>query len=149
MNKNTNADVASMTKEPVFQEDEGTKHGTKPASVASVGGIIAAFFASLCCIGPVVFSALGVGAGATGFLASTAGFMKGLIPYRPLFILVAVVAIGAGFYLVYRTPPKTACASESDCVQSPTRSKSAVFLWLATTLTVIFVLSPYWLGIFK
>lgn len=148
MNKNTNSDVVSMAEEPVFQEDEGAKHVTKPASVASVGGIIAAFFASLCCIGPVVFGALGVGAGATGLLASMAGFMKGLVPYRPFFILVAVVAIGAGFYLVYRKP-KTDCASDAHCTETRTGSKSVVLLWVASVLTAIFVLSPYWLGIFK
>ncbi|GJL63641.1 MAG: mercuric transport protein [Nitrospirales bacterium] len=148
MNKNTNSDVVSMAEKPVFQEDEGTKHVIKPASVASLGGIIAAFLASLCCIGPVVFSALGVGAGTTGLLASTAGFMKGIVPYRPFFIVVALGAIGSGFYLVYRTP-KTACASDAHCTETRTGSKSVDLLWMATALTLIFVLSPYWLGIFK
>ncbi len=148
MNKNTNSDVVSMAEEPVFQEDEGAKDVTKPASVASIGGIVAAFLASLCCIGPVLFGALGVGAGATGMLASTAGFMKAFVPYRPFFIVVALVAIGAGFYLVYRKP-KTDCASDVHCTETQTGSKSAILLWVATALTAIFVLSPYWLGIFK
>ena len=80
MNKNTHSEGIHLAGQPVFQEGMGAKSVTKPASVASLGGIIAAFFASLCCIGPVVFTALGVGAGATGLLASTAGFMKGLVP---------------------------------------------------------------------
>lgn len=148
MNKNTNSDVVSMAEEPIFQEDEGAKGVTKPASIASIGGIVAAFLASLCCIGPVLFAALGVGAGATGILASTAGFMKAFVPYRPFFIVVALGAIGAAFYLVYRKP-KTACASDAHCTETRTGSKSVVLLWVATALTLIFVLSPYWLGIFK
>ncbi len=148
MNKNSNTEAIHISESPAFQESEGTKQVTKPASIASIGGIFAAFLASLCCIGPVMFAALGVGAGATGILASTAGFMKAFVPYRPFFIVVALVAIGAGFYLVYRKP-KAACASDSHCSDTRTRSKSVVFLWLATVLTLFFVLSPYWLGIFK
>ncbi|MCA9470038.1 MAG: hypothetical protein KC643_31960 [Nitrospira sp.] len=148
MSNNTKSEGVNLTEESAFQEGEGVKRVTEPASVASVGGIIAAFFASLCCIGPVVFSALGVGVGATGLLASTAGFLKALVPYRPLFILVAVVAIGTGFYFMYRKP-KAGCALDSNCTSSPGRGKSMVFLWVATALTLFFVLSPYWLGIFK
>jgi Putative silver efflux pump len=48
-----------------------------------VGGLVAAFFTSVCCIGPVVLAVLGVGVGTTGFLAVTAGFLKALLPYRP------------------------------------------------------------------
>lgn len=148
MNKNPNTEAIHITESPAFQESEGTKQMTKPASLASIGGIIAAFLASLCCIGPVLFAALGVGAGATGMLASTAGFLKAFVPYRPLFIVVAMVAIGAGFYLVYRKP-QSACASDSHCSDSRTGSKSVTLLWIATGLTFIFILSPFWLGIFK
>ena len=148
MNKNSNTEAIHISESPSFQESEGTKHVTQPASIASIGGIIAAFLASLCCIGPVLFAALGVGVGATGILASTAGFLKAFVPYRPFFIVVAMVAIGTGFYLVYRKP-KAACASDPPCSNSRIRSKSVVFLWMATVLILFFVLSPYWLGIFK
>jgi len=148
MNKSPNTEAMNISDSPSFQESASTKNVTGPASLASMSGIIAAFFASLCCIGPVVFAALGVGVGATGVLASTAGFLKAFVPYRPFFIVVAVAAIGTGFYLVYRKP-KIACNSESHCTVSQTRSKPVVLLWIATVLTLFFVLSPYWLGIVK
>ena len=148
MNKNPNTEAINISEAPSSQESEVAKGATEPASLASMGGIIAAFFASLCCIGPVVFAALGVGIGATGILASTAGFLKALVPYRPFFIVVALAASGTGFYLVYRKP-KASCTLESDCMVSQTRSKPVVILWVATVLTLFFVLSPYWLGIFK
>ncbi len=148
MNKNPNTEAMNISDSPSFQESTSTKNVTRSASLASIGGIIAAFFASLCCIGPVVFAALGVGVGATGVLASTAGFLKALVPYRPFFIVVALAAIGTGFYLLYRKP-KTACNSESHCTVSKTRPKPVVILWIATVLTLVFVLSPYWLGIIK
>lgn len=148
MSKNTKAESMTIPEDSSLQEREGDKRVNEPASLASFGGLIAAFFASLCCIGPVVFSALGVGAGATGMLASSAGFLKALVPYRPFFIVVAMVAIGTGFYLVYRKP-QAGCSSESSCSDVRARSKSVVWLWMATGLTLIFILSPYWLGIFK
>ena len=148
MNKNTNAETMTIPEDSSLQEHEGDKRVKKPASLASLGGLIAAFFASLCCIGPVVFSALGVGVGATGMLASTAGFLKALVPYRPFFIVVSIVAIGTGCYLVYRKP-NTGCSSGSACSDVKARSKSVVWLWMATGFTLIFILSPYWLGIFK
>ena len=148
MNRHSNTEALNFSEAPSFQERKGTKNVTERASLASIGGIIAAFFASLCCIGPVVFAALGVGVGATGVLASTAGFLKAFVPYRPFFIVVAVAAIGTGFYLLYRKP-KAVCASETGCLDSRSRSKPVVLLWIATVLTIFFVLSPYWLGIFK
>lgn len=42
--------------------------------VSSIGTIIFAFFASVCCIGPLIFIAIGVGVGATGILAGIAYF---------------------------------------------------------------------------
>lgn len=148
MNRNPNSEAMNISDAPSLQNGETPKNVTKPASIASIGGIIAAFFASLCCIGPVIFAALGVGVGATGVLASTAGFLKALVPYRPFFIGVALVALGTGFYLVYRKP-KAACVSETCCPDSRSRSKSVVLLWVATVLTLLFVLSPYWLAFFK
>ncbi len=148
MNKSPNTEAMNISDSPSLQESASTKNVTGPASLASLGGIIAAFFASLCCIGPVVFSALGVGVGATGVLASSAGFLKAFVPYRPFFIVVALAAIGTGFYLVYQKP-KAACTLESHCTVSQTRSKPVVILWIATVLTLFFVLSPYWLGILK
>ncbi len=148
MNKNPSSEAINISESLSSQESGRTKNVTEPASLASMGGIIAAFFASLCCIGPVVFAALGVGVGATGVLASSAGFLKAFVPYRPFFIVVALAAIGTGFYLVYQKP-KAACTLESHCTVSQTRSKPVVILWIATVLTLFFVLSPYWLGIFK
>lgn len=148
MHKKSNSEAVMLSEQTSFQEGEGARNLHEPASIASVGGILAAFLASLCCMGPVLFAAFGVGVGATGFLANTAGFLKVLVPYRPFFIIVAMVAIGAGFYLVYRTP-KSVCASESHCSNPQTRSKSVCVLWFATALTLLFILSPYWMDMFK
>ena len=55
---------------------------------SSTGGVLSAFFSSVCCIGPLIFSALGAGAGATGFLGASARFAASITPYRLLFVLL-------------------------------------------------------------
>lgn len=131
-----------------IEESEKGKDLKSTAPIVSVGGIIAAFLASLCCIGPVLFTALGVGVGATGILASTAGFLKAFVPYRPYLIAVSLLAIGMGFYLVYRKPVTT-CSTDANCADSRSRSKFIFILWASTVLILFFVLSPYWLEFFK
>ena len=59
--------------------------------LAGTGGVLAAFLGSLCCVGPLLFVTLGVGAG----LAST------FEPLRPLFGALMVLLLGAGFWTVY------------------------------------------------
>ena len=131
-----------------IEESEKEKDLKNTASIVSIGGILAAFFASLCCIGPVLFTALGVGVGATGILASTAGFLKAFVPYRPYLIGVSMLAIGIGFYLVYRRPVAS-CSTDAKCADYRSRSKFIFILWTSTALILFFILSPYWLEFFK
>lgn len=112
----------------------------------SMGGLVAAFMASVCCIGPLVFVALGIGIGGTGLLAGTAGFLKGLLPYRPWFIGLTVLLLGVSFYLVCRKPTST-CAPGSICAPCGTTRASRVLLWVVTVIALVLVLAPYWLGI--
>lgn len=81
--------------------------------ITSTGSILSAFFSSVCCVGPILFTALGVGAGTTGFLASTAQFAKGLVPYRPIFIGLAFFFLAIGFFSIYHR--KADCATDSAC----------------------------------
>ena len=131
-----------------IQKSEKEKNFKNTASIVSFGGIIAAFLASLCCIGPVLFTAVGVGVGATGILADTAGILKAFVPYRPFLIVMSMLAIGTGFYLVYRKPVAS-CSTDTNCADSRSRSKLVFFLWMSTVLILFFVLSPYWLEFFK
>lgn len=111
-----------------------------------VGGLVTAFFASICCIGPVVFAALGVGVGATGVLAGTAGFLKGLLPYRPAFIGLTALLLGLSFYQAYRKP-KTVCTPGEICRPQGVPGSKRTLLWVVATVVVVLVLAPYWLGL--
>lgn len=111
-----------------------------------IGGLVAAFLASICCIGPLVFAALGVGVGATGFLAGTAGFLKALLPYRPWFIGLTLLLLGMSFYYAYRKP-SSACAAEAACAARSASGLNRKWLWLIAALALLLVLAPYWLAL--
>ncbi len=118
---------------------------TKAAmTVGTAGGLLTAFLASICCIGPVIFAALGVGVGATGFLADTAGVLKALLPYRPLFIGLTMIFLGMSIYLAYRKPT-IGDASCQACVPATGVRSHRRLLWIIVGLAVAVVLAPYWL----
>ncbi len=110
---------------------------------SAIGGVIAAFFASVCCIGPVGFAALGVGAGATGFLGGSARFAASMAPYRLFFVLVTVAFLGLGFYSVYR---KEVVCDGAQCSKDRLK-KTKMLLWVMSIIALILVLSPYLLTI--
>lgn len=119
---------------------------TKDGTTTMIGGLVTAFFASVCCIGPVVFAALGVGVGATGVLAGAVGFLKGLLPYRPMFIGLTALLLGLSFYLAYRKP-KTVCTAEGFCHPQRAPESKRALLWVIATVVIALVLAPYWLGL--
>ena len=129
------------------ESDAGTRlPESTTTAVTTSGGLLAAFLASLCCLGPLVLAALGVGVGATGFFASTAGALKRLLPYRPYFIGLTVVLLGVAFYQTYRKP-KSACAPGIACVPASGPLKARVVLWAIAALALALILAPYWLGL--
>ncbi len=109
--------------------------GAAGASVAAVG---AAFLSSLCCIGPVLFVTLGVGAG----LASR------FEPLRPVFAVLAVGLLALGFYTVYGRRPAgdagASCGLDGGCAVSRSRTRDTVLLWGAALVTLVVLTFPQW-----
>lgn len=101
--------------------------------LAAAGAVVAAFGAALCCIGPIVFVTLGVGAG----LAST------FEPLRPVFSVLAVLGLGFGFYALYGRP-EAACAPGGSCEVPRNRRRDKILLWGATLLAVVLWSFNYW-----
>ena len=116
-------------------------------TILSVGGLSAALLASVCCIGPLVFAALGVGVGATGFLAGTAGFLKGLLPYRHAFIGLTILLLGISFYLAYRKPKSAVCAPGEVCAPGTRNGVNRAWFWIMAAFALVLILAPYWLGL--
>jgi mercuric ion transport protein len=103
--------------------------------LAPAVAVLAAFFASLCCIGPLVFVALGVGAG----LAST------FEPLRPVFTMATVILLAVGFYTVYgRRTAAARQAGPSSCPAPGNGRRDKGVLWTATLLAIVLLSFPEW-----
>ena len=129
-----------MAEHPSTTNELGTSRRGLLAAIAAVG---AAFLASLCCVGPLVFVAFGVGAG----LAST------FEPLRPIFTVLTVALIAAGFYIVYGRRSAATVAIEGDgphcnagerCTVPGRRTRDQVLLWVATVFALVFLMFPTW-----
>ena len=106
---------------------------------ASLGAVGAALLAALCCVGPLLFVTLGVGAG----LAST------FEPLRPVFTVATVALLGVGFYAVYgkrssAVAADAACGAGEACVIPRSRTRDRVLLWVATVVALLLLTFPQW-----
>lgn len=122
----------------------------RSSAITAIGGVLAAFLASLCCVGPLLFVTLGVGAG----LAST------FEPLRPLFGAVMLALLAAGFWAVYgrraahsrEHPSATTVAGSGDaecapggaCSTPARRGRDVAVLWSATLLALVLWTFPTW-----
>jgi copper chaperone CopZ len=107
----------------------------KKENIVLGGGMFAALAASLCCVGPVLFALLGVGA----FGASSV-----FLSLRPYLLAVAVLALAFGFYRAYFR--REACAPGEACATEPVIQASRAVLWIAAVGVLAFALSPYYVG---
>ncbi len=105
---------------------------------AAIGGMGAALVASACCIGPVAFSLIGVGA-----LGASAVKLE---PYRPWFIGFTVLLVGVAFYGAYRPLLRESC---DDGVCTPhSRRTARALAWVAAVVAAILLAFPYYIGWF-
>jgi len=97
------------------------------------GAIGSALAASICCIGPLALALLGLGGGA---------ILVALAPYRPLFVTVCALFLGAAFYVAYRPMAEEECAPGSSCAAPSSRTKQRLFLWILTAIISLIVAFP-------
>ncbi len=103
----------------------------------SIGSAVAAFVASLCCLGPLLLGGIGIGAALTAMFA----------PLRPYFLALSAVLLAMGFYFAYRKPkPAEPCASEVCAADSRTGRVVRPLLWLATLAVAALAFFPAYGG---
>jgi copper chaperone CopZ len=108
----------------------------KEERLATGVAVLAAFAASMCCIGPLLFVVLGIGA-----FGAAAAFEAA----RPYLIGAAVLLLAVGFYRSYfRRAP--VCATGHACDTNRVSRASRVGLWIASIAVIAFALSPYYVG---
>lgn len=100
-----------------------------------VAAVIAAIGASLCCIGPLVLLALGIG-------GTWISYLTALQPYRPIFIGVTLVFLGLAFYKLYLAPQQ--CAPDDACAVPATRRNQRTIFWIVAVVLVALLTFPYY-----
>lgn len=101
--------------------------------LVGLAAILSAAFASICCVGPLILTGLGLG---------SLGLAAGLTQYRPLFLGLTALILATGFYYAYRKRPVT-CADGTCEVRSGGRGIKAA-LWSVAALTALLATFPSW-----
>ena len=101
-------------------------------TLTSVGGVIAAIFASLCCIGPVMLAFMGV--------SSIAAF-SALETYRPYLIGFTISLIGIAFFFTYRK--REVKCEDGTCKVVRAGLWNKIGVWTATVIAVGALAFPY------
>ncbi len=104
-----------------------------------VAGAVAALVASVCCVGPLVLLALGVGGAWVANLTA-------LEPYRPIFVAVALVSLGLAFHKLYLMP--AACAPGEACAVPAGRKRQRLIFWLIAAPLLALLAFPWYAPIF-
>src|SRR6266478_9561123 len=95
--------------------------------------VASGLLASVCCIGPLLLAALGIGG---------AGLLARFEIYRPAFTAATFALLGVGFWLAYRRPKVTegdACG----CEYPKANRLGRVLLWMAAAVAIVFWAAPY------
>lgn len=101
---------------------------TLAAGLAAVG-------ASVCCIGPLVLLALGIG-------GTWISYLTAFEPYQPIFVIVTLVFLFLSFRKLYILPRQCG-VGESCAIPSVLRNQRIIF-WLVTVLLIALITFPYY-----
>lgn len=90
-----------------------------------VAGAFAAVGASLCCVGPLLLLALGIG-------GTWVGNLTAMEPYRPFFIGLTLLFLGLAFRKLYLVAP--ACMPGTPCAEPRTIKRQRLTFWIVAVL---------------
>ncbi|MGH7945272.1 MAG: mercuric transporter MerT family protein [Opitutaceae bacterium] len=96
------------------------------------GGLLSAFAASLCCLGPLLAVILGAGSFAA---------LSQFAPWRPYFLLGSFGLLALAWYLTYRRP-RAACAEGERCAPGAGGKLPKIFLWIVTAIAIPAAILP-------
>ncbi|MBN9132779.1 MAG: mercury transporter MerT [Nitrosospira multiformis] len=103
-----------------------------------IAGVLAAIGASVCCVGPLVLLALGIG-------GTWIGNLTAMEPYRPIFIGLTLLFLGLAFRKLYLAPQ--ACTPGSPCADPRTIQRQRLIFWIVA-VPLLGLLAVPWLASF-
>lgn len=104
-----------------------------------VAGALAAIAASVCCVGPLLLLALGIGGAWVGNLTAMA-------PYRPIFIGLTLLFLGLAFRKLYMVAQ--VCAPDRPCVDPRTIKRQRLVFWVVAVLLLGLLAVPWFAPLF-
>lgn len=107
---------------------------TNTENRAMIASALAAIGASICCVGPLVLLALGIGGAWVGSLTA-------MEPYRPIFIGLTLFFLGLAFRRLYLIPP--ACTPGTPCADPRATKRQRLVFWLVTVLLLGLIAVPW------
>ncbi len=111
----------------------------KSGNRSMIAAVIAAVGASVCCVGPLVLLALGIG----GTWISN---LTALEPYRPIFMGITLVFLFLAFRKLYLAP--ATCAPDAACASPATQRNQRIIFWMVTVLLLALLAFPYYGTVF-
>lgn len=104
-----------------------------------IASVLAAIGASVCCVGPLVLLALGIG-------GSWVGSLTAMEPYRPFFIGMTLLFLGLAFRKLYLVPQ--VCTPGTPCADPRTRQRQRLTFWIVTVLLLGLLAVPWFAPLF-
>ncbi len=117
--------------------DTSTTSGRPLITLIAAG--LTAIGASVCCIGPLVLLALGIG----GAWVST---LTALEPYRWIFVAITLGFLGWAFYKLYIVPRR--CTPGEACAVPGVLRNQRIIFWVVTVLLAALITFPWYGTIF-
>ncbi len=99
-----------------------------------IAGVLAAIDASVCCVGPLVLLALGIG-------GTWVGSLTAMEPYRPFFIGLTLLFLGLVFRGLYLVPQT--CIPGTPCADPRTRQRQRLTFWIVAVLLLGLLAVPW------
>lgn len=99
------------------------------------GGIVASIIASLCCVGPLILTVIGLSGAAT---------LSKFDTVRTPMILLVISLFGIAGFTLYRK--RTQCAPGSICADPKKYRKMIIFYWIGFVIALLGITSPQWIA---
>ncbi|SDX75660.1 mercuric ion transport protein [Collimonas sp. OK242] len=96
-----------------------------PEKGSLIASVLAAIGASVCCVGPLILLALGIG-------GTWVGNLTAMAPYRPIFIGFTLLFLGLAFRKLYLVPQ--VCAPGTSCADPRALKRQRLIFWIVAVL---------------
>ncbi len=124
----------SFQQSPAFGIEEPKTATGKTESLLLTAGGVAALLSGACCVAPLLLVSAGLGG---AWLAN----LQVLEPYRPVFLGVALAALGFAGWRIYR--PTAECSPGQACAVPSIRRGFRIAFWAVGALVLAMLAFPY------